>query len=680
MAYLPLKIRPGVDVVSSPLLLEAGFSKSLNVRFFQSKIQQNGFFQRITSSFPRGVCRGLFPWADTSGNQYIAEGTTQELAVYYNGALYDITPVVGTVSNLSGPYTTSSSSSTIIITDPSSQAVAENYININTYSAVSNQLLQGVYQIQNASGSTFTIYASHTSSSSTTGGVTSQFSTSSSSAVVQVTLPNHGFSSGQVYTVFNTTVVGGVTLYGQYVVGTVIDPSNFDIQASLSATSSTTAYENSNQVQVQYLLAEGSASAGGIAGYGQIPYGLGPYGLGEQESYLPLRQWFFGQWGSFLIASYTNGPIYVWQPANGFFSNPAAVITQAPAFNTMIFVAMAQQQIVALGAQDSVSGLQDPMLIRFCDVADYTDWTATTTNQAGSFRLSKGSKIIGGLQIGLQGLIWTDIGLWSMQYIQPPLVYGFTEIAEGCGLIAARAMAVLGNAIIWMSQKGFFIYSGGTVTPIPCPLWDLIFNNISYIQQDKITCAPNSAFTEVAWHLPSASGAGENDTIIKVNMLDGSWDYSNGTNAQIYVRTAWVDQSIIGPPMGIDLNSILQQAETGTSADGNAIVSSARTGWFKLQDGLQMISLERILPDFVTTGNPNLTISVFTANYSGDPPVQWGPFPAYQNASQIEYFIVRSRSRLAAVQIDCVSSNSTVGESWRMGEPLLKVFPSGRRP
>lgn len=684
MSYVPLKINPGCDVVSTPLLLEAGWNQTLNIRFFQGKVQQNGFFQRLSSNIPRGVCRGLFPWADTSGNQYIAEGTTQELAVYNNGNLYDITPVAGTTEDLSTPLSTINTSKSVTIADGSNQAVQGNFINITSYVWVENLLLQGVYEIQTVGSGEFTILSPIAATGSiSSSGTTSEFTTTMSSPTVRVTLNNHGFSSGQIYTVFISTPVSGLTLYGQYIVQSVIDSDNFTISASSSASSGTTAFENSGDVQVQYLLPDGLVSQGGIAGYGQMPYGLGPYGLGELVSYLPLRQWFFGAWGSFLIAQPSNGGIYVWMPANGFFGNPATLITQAPLYNTAIFVAMAQQQIVALGAQDSVSGLQDPMLVRFCDVADYTDWTATVTNQAGSFRLSKGSRIVGGIQIGLQGLIWTDIGLWSMQYIQPPLVYGFTEIAEGCGLISARAMAVLGNAVIWMSQKGFFIYSGGTVTPIPCKLWDLIFNNLNLQQVDKITCAPNSAFTEVGWHIPSASGSGENDTVIKLNLIDGSWDYSNGDNAQVYIRTAWTDQSIIGPPMGVDLNSVLQQAETGTSADSQPLVSSARTGWFKLQDGLAIISLERILPDFIINGSPELTISVFTASYPGDTPIQYGPFPVYQNGAQIEYFIVRSRSRLAAIQIDCTSSmpsGSDPGAFWRLGEPLLKAFPAGRRP
>lgn len=673
MSYLPLKVQAGVDTVSTPMLAEAKWVASTNIRFFQGKIQQNGFFQRLTSNIPRGVCRGIFPWADTTGNQYIAEGTTQELAVINNGNIYDITPVIAT-SNLGTPMTTVASSTTVTIADVASEAIEGNWVNINTATSISNLLIQGPFQIQTVGVNEFTITVpSAPSGSVASGGLTALFTTTSASSDILVTLANHGLSVGDIYTVHVSTTVATIVIYGMYVVTSVVDASNFHITGSSNAGSSTTGRENGGNVQVQYLLASGLASTGGTSGYGQMSYGLGPYGLGQFDAYLPLRQWSFGAWGSFLMASPTNGAIYVWMPSGGFFSNPATAIGSAPALNTVIFIAMAQQQIVALGAQDSVTGDQDPMLVRWCNVADYTDWTASVSNQAGSFRLPKGSRIIGGTQTSLQGLIWTDLALWSMQYIQPPLVYGFTQISDGCGLIAARAYGILANAVIWMGIKGFFLYAGGTVTPIPCPLWDTIFNNLDLQQVDKITCAPNSSFTEVSWHIPSASGDGENDTNIKVNLLDGSWDYSNGDDAAVYIRTAWTDQSIIGPPMGVDLNSILQQAETGSQADTNPLVSSARTGWFKLQEGLLIMSIERVIPDFVINGSPTLTISIFTVNYPDDTPVEYGPFTV---TSATQYIIVRARARLAALQIDC---SSTSGAFWRLGECLIKTYQTGRR-
>lgn len=673
MPFLPVRIRPGVNVEQTPLLLEAGWASSLNIRFFQGLLQQIGFFQRLTNNKPRGVCRGLFPWADTAGNQYIAEGTTEELAVINNGNLYDVTPITDS-SDLVTPFTTNATT-TVTVTDAADVAIAGNWININTESSVSNLLLQGPYQIQSVGSGDFTITVPIAAGTSTTGGLTALFTTTNTSSDVLVTLNNHGLSSGSVFTVHVSTAVGGITFYGMYVVGTVVDANNFHINGGVAAGSSASGRENSGNVQIQYLLPSGLSSAGGIAGYGQVGYGTGPYGLGEQVSYLPLRQWSFGAWGSFLIASYTNGAIYVWMPSGGFFSNPAAVIAEAPNANTWVLIAISEQQIVALGAEDSLSSTQDPLLIRWCDVADYTDWAASTTNQAGSFRLPRGSRIVSGLQTALQLLIWTDLGLWTMQYIQPPLVYGFNQIADGCGLIAARAFASMGNVVPWMSQKGFFMYAGGGVAPIPCPIWDIIFGNLNTTQVDKITCAPNSSFSEVAWHLPSASGEGENDVIVKVNLIDGSWDYSNGANAQIYVRTAAYDQSVIGPPMGVDLNSILQQSETGVDGDGQAVVSSARTGWFKMQDGLFIMSLERLIPDFITEGTPNLTISVFVVNYPDDTPVQYGPYPV--NASS-RYIIVRARGRFVAFQVDCTSS-ATTGSFYRWGEPLALIYPAGSR-
>lgn len=676
MSYVPLKIKPGADTVSTPLLLEAGWSRTLNIRFFQGKIQQNGFFQRLTSSKPRGVCRGLFPWADTSGIQYIAEGTTSELAVINNGNLYDITPYTGTIENLLTPLSTSNGLTTVTITDGSGQAVAGNFINIDATVSVSNLLLQGVYQIDSVGLGTYTITAPIVATSTVaTGGATAKFDTTFGSATVVVTLPNHGMTVGEIFVVHISTNVGALTFYGQYVVQSVIDPSTFTITGPGNAAATATGSENAGLVRIEYLLPSGLASAGGLAGYGEMPYGLGPYGVGFQNDYLPLRQWSFGAWGSFLIASPTNGAIYVWMPENGFFSNPAIVITQAPAFNTWIFIAVSQQQIVALGAQDSSSGNQDPLLVRWCNVADYTDWTATVTNQAGSFRLPRGSRIVGGLQTPLQALVWTDLGLWSMQYIGATFVYGFNQVADGCGLIAARAVATLANAVIWMSQQGFFLYTGGSVTPIPCAIWDTIFKNLNTIQVDKITAAPNSAFTEVAFHMPSASGAGENDTVAKLNLIDGSWDYSNGADAQIYVRTAAYDQSVIGPAMGVDLNSILQQSETGVDGDGQPIVSSARTGWFRLSEGLFVMSVERIIPDFILNNSPTLTLSLYTANYPGDTPILASQVTV---TSGTEYIIMRGRGRLGAFQIDATAP-AMKGAFWRLGEPLVLAYPAGRR-
>ena len=47
---------------------------------------------------------------------------------------------------------------------------------------------------------------------------------------------------------------------------------------------------------------------------------------------------------------------------------------------------------------------QDPMLIKWSNSGDYTNFTPTTTNQAGSFRIPIGSMIVAGGAVQNQNL------------------------------------------------------------------------------------------------------------------------------------------------------------------------------------------------------------------------------------------------------------------------------------
>ena len=88
---------------------------------------------------------------------------------------------------------------------------------------------------------------------------------------------------------------------------------------------------------------------------------------------------------------------------------------------------MPQRQIVAWGS--SFTGIQDPLLIRWCDVNDYTTWVATITNQAGSYRVPKGSKIVGCIQGPQQGCICTDLARLGDAVYQPALHLRSTKSA-----------------------------------------------------------------------------------------------------------------------------------------------------------------------------------------------------------------------------------------------------------
>jgi len=333
------------------------------------------------------------------------------------------------------------------------------------------------------------------------------------------------------------------------------------------------------------------------------------------------------------------------------------------------FVAMPQRQIVAWGSTSN--GVQDPLLIRWCDVNNHDQWIPLVTNQAGSYRITRGSKIVGGLQGPQQGYIWTDLAVWTMQYINQPYVYSFNQIGTGCGLIARKAAAIHADDIYWMSQSQFFILSGDGVAPLACPIWDVIFQNLDQNNLTKIRVAVNARFAEVSWYYPSLSGGGEVDSYVKYNVSLKTWDYGS------LARSAWIDQSVLGAPVGADPSSLyLYQHETSTDADGAAMLSNFQTGWFTLSDGDVMTFVDQMWPDmkwgyYNGTQNATVNITFYVADYPTQTPQVYGPFSVTQATQMVE---PRFRGRLVSIKF----SSSDTGSFWRVGGVRYRYSPDGQ--
>ena len=166
-------------------------------------------------------------------------------------------------------------------------------------------------------------------------------------------------------------------------------------------------------------------------------------------------------------------------------------------------------------------------MVRWSDALDYTNYTVSSQTWAGSFHIPTGSVIKGGIQSAQQGIIWTDIECWVMQNIGQPIVFGFNRVGSGCGLVGQHAMGILNGNVFWMSFNNLFVLSQNGVTPIPCPVWNFVFQNIDTANLSKVRCAINSLFEEVAWFFPALNGTGENTLYIKFNTLENEWDYGS---------------------------------------------------------------------------------------------------------------------------------------------------------
>jgi hypothetical protein len=376
--------------------------------------------------------------------------------------------------------------------------------------------------------------------------------------------------------------------------------------------------------------------------------------------------WSLDNWGEYLVACPHMGSISYWNPAGG--SSRCEIMPNSPIVNEGMFISMPERQVIAYGS--TFNGIQDPLLIRWCDVGNFSVWVGTVTNQAGSYRIPKGSMIVGGLQGPQQSLLWTDIALWSMQYIGQPFVYSFNEIGTGCGLVGRKAAATMSGVVYWMSQSQFFRLSNSGPETIQCPVWDVIFQDIDTAYWQNVRCAPNSRFGEVAWYYPTIGSGGIPTKYVKYNTFTNQWDF--GTLA----RTAWIDQSVFGPPIGAGSNLFIYQHETSKDADGLAMNSSFTTGYFALADGDEKTFLDQLWPDmkwgyYNGVQDADVSITFYTTDYPGRTPTVHGPYTVTQDT---DYITPRIRARLIAIKV----SSSDVGSFWRLGNIRYRVQQDGK--
>lgn len=384
--------------------------------------------------------------------------------------------------------------------------------------------------------------------------------------------------------------------------------------------------------------------------------------------------WSLDKWGEDLVGAPAGGTVYEWvPPVSG--GNVAVPVMNAPSIVNGLVVAAPEQQIITWGAFSATLGTQDPMLVAWCDVADLTIWTAAVSNQAGTFRIPSGSKIMAVLWPGLSGLLWTDLSIWIVTYVNYPLVYGFNRLADGEGLISRRAVALLGQKIPWMSQNTFFVFQGGSAQELVCTVRNFVFDNLDRDHVDQIHADANSFFNEVTWRFPVTGSAGVCTAYVKATWSGDAvlWDYGSvGPNI-----SAWSDQSVIGAPIGADYAGLVQQFETAIDWDGAPFNSSFLSGWFYLAEGEVDIFVERIMPDFTINVGGEIELSVLFADEipqsdTNYPVRTYGP---YQVNAATPFIIVRGSGRVARVKIECTAPNTT----WRYGKPIARVSVDGHR-
>ena len=648
MALIDFKVLPGIDKQDTTSGAENRWVDCDNTRFRYGLPEKVGGWSSLIPNTIVGVARRQFAFVDLDGNRYIAIGTDKFLLIYFEGQLYDITPLKTTLTSCT--IATTSGSPICSITKASHGLTAGDIILLDSVTLPGGtgytdaDFEDKLFQVTNVtSTSVFTITQSTNATATvSTGG--------SLSVIPYETVGPAAQSYGYGW---------GIDTWSSGAWGEAAPASDVSLEPGLWSLS------NFGQVLVA-TIANGKTFT---------------WNAGD-ASRLTTR-----------ASTTTSG-----------FSTSAN-----PTATRVTLVSPTTRHLIHLGTETVIgdTSTQDDMFIRFSDQEDINDYTPTAINSAGSQRLQDGTKIMGALKAKETILVWTDNALYTMKFIGAPFTFGFEQVGTNCGLIGKNAAVEIDGMAFWMSANGFFMFDG-TVKSMPCSVEDYVYDQADTTKGQQVYAGINNLFTEVVWYYPSTNSEYNDQTIVfnyGQPMKGGVWYI--GTEA----RTSWIDASVYPKPSATKFNdsatgtfpvivgqsdlgqTTLFEHEVGTdqvNADGTTttITSFVKSYDFDIQSRQQnaqgkstgpgisgevFLAMRRFVPDFKNLqGNAKVTLAVKRYPQESETTTNLSPFTINANTDKKD---TRARGRFVSIKIE----NTDVSESWRFGTLRIDIQPDGRR-
>jgi hypothetical protein len=468
-------------------------------------------------------------------------------------------------------------------------------------------------------------------------------------------------------------------LDGEYEIQSVTDTNTYTVDVGTNASSSVSTTGNCT---VEYEITAGRDRA--LSGYG---WGTGTWDSSQtwdtpntsDSVTIALRSWALDNWGEDILAQDIDGGLYVWDTSGGIStaSNVASAVSNAPTKSKFMIVSNPDRHVICFGTETTIgtTSTQDPMFIRWSTQDDYTDWTPSATNTAGSQRIVGGSEIVTAVRTRGQILILSDTSAHGMSFIGAPFVFGFQQLGSNCGAISPHCAIDVGGVSYWMSSESFFVFDG-TVRKLPCSVEDFVFDNIDTTQYEQVWAGSNSAYGEVMWFYCSTA-SNQVDRYVIYNYQENLW-YTGSLD-----RSTWIDSGTYSLPYATkydgSANTTVYVHESGKNDDGSTMTSYIESGDFDIGDGDDIMFVVRMIPDFKDqVGNVN--ISLKSRYYPSDTQTTKGPFYYSTSTQRIN---PRTRGRQIAVRLESNgydnSNNDATGEDWRLGTLRFEVQPDGKR-
>jgi hypothetical protein len=515
-----------------------------------------------------------------------------------------------------------------------------------------------------------------------TAALTNPFTTNGTTTV-SVADGAHGAAVGDFVTFDSFSTIDGLDMNQEFEITSVTSASAYTVTHTSTASGSTSGGGGSGNAKYQITTGPSTSSIG--YGWSTLTWNTSTWNTPRSSSNLVIdaRQWSLDNFGEDLIATVLNGGTFIWDTSVGTGSR-ATALSNAPTASRFSLVSTDTRHLLIFGTETTIgdSTTQDELFFRFSDRENATQYTPVATNEAGSLRISDGSRIVGAVKSSGQMLVWTDTSMHGIQFVGTPFTFGLRQLGANCGLIAQHAAIEVNGRAYWMSDNSFYMYDG-VVKKMPCSVQDYVFDDLSYTNRNDIACGLNTAFNEIIWYYPSAN-ASQIDRAVVYNYLENTWYTLN------LARTTWLGAYVYELPIATEYNSsitannstilgltagasYIYEHESGNNqADGTAISAFLTTGSVEIADGDELMSVSKLVPDFDNLAN-TMTATLTLEQY---PQSASNVSTTGSITSTTEKIDVRGRGRAVKIKYE---TNTVDDTAWRLGSTKLQLRPDGRR-
>jgi hypothetical protein len=711
-----VKFAPGFNKQVTSTGGESQWVAGDNVRFRYSSPEKIGGWSQLGSIDITGRNTAIHHFVNTSGIKYAVLGTNRILYAYSGGIFYDIHPIKNTTT-LTSAFSTTNGSSTVTLTFSSAHNINKfDIILLDNFTSITNSN----FNSSNFDDNKFMVTSIPTDTTLTIDtGSNESGSGATTSGGIRV---KHYYPVGPAVEV--ATTGWGLGSWGGQQAGQFTSTLSSGINASVTSLTmaSSSSFPSTGTVQIGTELITYTGNSGGtLSGLTRGANGTtaATHSSGatvtDASSFFAWNAaasgdivtapglWSLDNLGNKLIATINGGESFEWN------SNPtdanstrATIITGAPTASAFSLVSTPDRHLIFFGTETTIGtkSTQDEMFIRFSSQEDINTYTPSATNTAGTQRLADGSKIMGAIRGRDAIYIWTDTALFIMRFVGPPFTFSFQQVGTNCGLIGQNAAVEVDGAAYWMSENGFFRYTG-KLESLPCLVEDFVFDDINTTPKQHINAGLNNLFGEIMWFYPSSS-SGTVNRVVTYNYLDSSSErpvWTTGTLA----RSAWQDSAVFGKPHATEYDSSGTTATTDSNyiygnTDGtstyyehetglnqvkagqtSAITASIESGDFDIGqqglagDGEFMMKIRRVIPDFLAqTGDTRVTLNLRDFPNDSQASSSLGPFTITSSTQKID---TRARARSISLKID----NTSTSQFWKVGTFRIDYQPDGRR-